>query len=296
MSSRNLTMRSLRTLAIALVAALPFAAAPAHAQDAHGAIAFGHSDKAQAAAYGFAWNYSSQDEAQTAARNACSAAGGADCAVLSWFRNGCGALAMDRYGRAEGTSAMSEDRAEARAMQTCQSGGGSGCSIVAAACAQPGGQARTWSGRDSVLAVEEERTAARPAAAGKQREAALSRDQRIQIQRGLAALGFDAGPPDGLFGPQTRSAIWEWQQAKGLEPSGYLSRDQAEALSAAAGEMRQPPAAQQATTPTKSPNQVLTFAPPGPQCAELKGRLKEGDRRGCWWKRPARQVAISGNT
>ena len=138
---------------------LLFSAALAQAQDAHGVIAFGHSEKAQEAAYGFAWNYATADEAKAAAHNACTAAGGANCTVLSWFQNGCGALAMDRYGRAQGNSAMSEDRAEARAMRGCEAGGGSGCAIVAAVCSEPGGQARTWSGRDSVLAIEDEHTA-----------------------------------------------------------------------------------------------------------------------------------------
>ena len=61
-------------------------------------------------------------------------------------------------------------------------------------------------------------------------DAPLSREQRIQVQVGLAALGFDPGPADGLFGRKTRAAIWDWQEAKGLDTSGYLSQDEAEAL------------------------------------------------------------------
>ena len=44
-------------------------------------------------------------------------------------------------------------------------------------------------------------------------------------------LGFEAGPADGMFGRRTRSAIWEWQQAKGLEATGYLTADEAETFS-----------------------------------------------------------------
>ena len=116
----------------------------------------------------------------------------------------------------------------------------------------------------------------RRAATGEQRDEGLSRGQRIRVQRGLAALGFEAGPADGLIGPQTRSAIREWQQAKGLEPTGYLSRDQAEALAAAAGDSRQTPVAKHAAEPAQSPNQVLYFAAAGPKCPN-KDQNKQ-----CW--------------
>lgn len=66
---------------------------------------------------------------------------------------------------------------------------------------------------------------------------ALTREQRAQVQRGLSALGFDAGPSDGVFGPRTRSAIRDWQQAKGAEATGYLTREEVEALQGASGEV-----------------------------------------------------------
>jgi ElaB/YqjD/DUF883 family membrane-anchored ribosome-binding protein len=50
------------------------------------------------------------------------------------------------------------------------------------------------------------------------------------IQRGLAAAGFDPGPPDGLFGDATRAAIQGWQAGRGLEPTGYLDAQAAEDL------------------------------------------------------------------
>lgn len=58
----------------------------------------------------------------------------------------------------------------------------------------------------------------------------LSRKQRVSVQRGLAKLGFDPGPPDGLFGPRTRAAILEWQHANELEPTSYLTAYQADGL------------------------------------------------------------------
>ena len=66
----------------------------------------------------------------------------------------------------------------------------------------------------------------------------LTRGDRRSIQSGLASLGFAAGPADGLFGKRTREAISSWQEAKGEEPTGYLTRTEAEALKAAGEEAR----------------------------------------------------------
>ncbi len=66
-------------------------------------------------------------------------------------------------------------------------------------------------------------------------EAGLGLDQaaRRLVQRGLAAVGQAPGPADGLFGgpgAQTREAIREWQKAKRLEATGYVTGEQAAAL------------------------------------------------------------------
>jgi len=265
--------------------ALLLFAIPARAQDAHGAIAFGRATQDQTVAYGFAWNHAARDEAREAAMNACLAGGGADCVELAWFRNGCGALALDQYGMAQGKSGMSQEQAEARALRTCEAAGGSGCAVVGAQCVRPGGEAGTWSGSESVLAMPEEPrggtvqgTAGRdgPELTGAARDEALTREERVRIQRGLAALGFDTGPPDGMFGPRTRSAIWEWQQAKGLEATGYLTREEAEALAASAGEIRGERASQEASGEARAGNQVLYFAAAGPKCPGMP----EGSS--CW--------------
>ena len=264
---------------------LLFFAIPAQAQDAHGAIAFGRADQDQSVAYGFAWNYGSRDEALEVAMNACLAGGGTECVELAWFQNGCGALAVDQYGMAQGKSGMSLEQAEARALRTCEAAGGSGCAIVGSQCAGPGGEVGTWSGSESVLVMSEEpggRTARGtdgrdgPEQSGASRDESLTREQRIRVQRGLAALGFDAGPADGMFGPRTRSAIWEWQKAKGLEATGYLTQDEAEALAASAGEDRGEGTSQEASSGGRSDNQVLYFAAAGPKCQGMP----EGSE--CW--------------
>ena len=52
----------------------------------------------------------------------------------------------------------------------------------------------------------------------------LERAERRLIQRGLASLGFDPGPADGLFGQRTRQALERWQSSKKMEPTGHLGR------------------------------------------------------------------------
>jgi HlyD family secretion protein len=43
-----------------------------------------------------------------------------------------------------------------------------------------------------------------------------------ELQRNLAALGFDPGPPDGEFGWSTEAAIGRWQRARGLTVTGTI--------------------------------------------------------------------------
>ena len=147
-------------------AALLLAAVAARAQDAHGAIAFGQVAQGGAVAYGLAWDYPARDDAQEAAMNACLSGGGSDCTVLVWFQNGCGALAVDQYGMAQGKGARSLDRAEARALQACEAADGVGCAVVVSQCVSPDGQPDTWAGSESVLAPPEPEEEPGPAAAG----------------------------------------------------------------------------------------------------------------------------------
>jgi len=53
----------------------------------------------------------------------------------------------------------------------------------------------------------------------------FSREQVLQLQQNLNALGYDAGKPDGIAGPRTRSALSRYQQAKGLIADGYIDVD-----------------------------------------------------------------------
>ncbi len=74
----------------------------------------------------------------------------------------------------------------------------------------------------------------------------LERDERRQIQMGLAALGFDPGPADGLFGQRTRKALSSWQSSHGGDASGHLDADAAKLLLAAGEEEARKRAAEEA--------------------------------------------------
>ena len=64
----------------------------------------------------------------------------------------------------------------------------------------------------------------------------LKHEGFVEIQRGLVSLGKRLGRVDGVFGERTRLAIRKWQEERRVEATGYLTRDQAEALKAAGRE------------------------------------------------------------
>ncbi|MEP1705994.1 MAG: peptidoglycan-binding protein, partial [Marinobacter sp.] len=50
---------------------------------------------------------------------------------------------------------------------------------------------------------------------------ALSRNNILTLQEALNEQGFDTGKPDGILGPNTRSAIRGYQSENGLVADGY---------------------------------------------------------------------------
>ena len=133
----------------------------AAAQEAHGVIAFGtETDQSNGVAYGFAWNFPARETALAEAVNACITSGGANCMQLTWFQDGCGALAMDQHGNAQGRPGMTLEQAEARAFRACEAADGAECDIVGSLCAAQGGEPRTWSGSESVLSLPDAETTA----------------------------------------------------------------------------------------------------------------------------------------
>jgi hypothetical protein len=55
-------------------------------------------------------------------------------------------------------------------------------------------------------------------------QAQMSSEEIRQVQQKLTEMGFHAGEVDGQWGPQTQSAIKNFQQQKGLEPTGQLDK------------------------------------------------------------------------
>ena len=52
-------------------------------------------------------------------------------------------------------------------------------------------------------------------------ERPLGRSERIELQEGLAARGYNPGPADGIIGANTRRAVRAFQQSLGLPADGY---------------------------------------------------------------------------
>lgn len=59
---------------------------------------------------------------------------------------------------------------------------------------------------------------------------ALSRNDVMKLQSALNARGYDSGTPDGILGPNTRSAIRQYQANEGLIADGFPGPDLLEAL------------------------------------------------------------------
>ncbi len=61
-------------------------------------------------------------------------------------------------------------------------------------------------------------------------EKPLRRTELEEIQKKLTELGFDAGPVDGIIGPQTRTALKNFQTAAGVPADGYPTFEMLEKL------------------------------------------------------------------
>ncbi len=97
----------------------------------------------------------------------------------------------------------------------------------------------------------------------KKRKAAEDKDLISKIQEGLSALGYYLGSRDGKFGPETRSAIREYQHREGLAvdgktSEGLLSRLRASALERLSESERRKPRATK-IKPQQKPVSVENF-------------------------------------
>ncbi|MDP4033533.1 MAG: serine protease [Pseudorhodobacter sp.] len=90
--------------------------------------------------------------------------------------------------------------------------------------AQPGTEPGTEIVPDPVIEVEETLAEARRS------EAALSREDRLDLQTALQWFGFYTSGIDGAFGPGTRKSMAAWQEAGGYDVTGILTTRQRAAL------------------------------------------------------------------
>ena len=92
-----------------------------------------------------------------------------------------------------------------------------------------GGEGEEASGADEIeVAVVTPPPTVDPATA--ERQMALSRSERQEIQEALTALGFATHGIDGVFGPNTRSAIRSYQRVRGIDVTGYVNAGIVDAL------------------------------------------------------------------
>jgi peptidoglycan hydrolase-like protein with peptidoglycan-binding domain len=62
---------------------------------------------------------------------------------------------------------------------------------------------------------------------------ALTRNQVEEVQKKLAAMGYEVGPMDGKLGPKTRAGLERFQREHGLTANGDLTERTLAAIEAA---------------------------------------------------------------
>lgn len=88
----------------------------------------------------------------------------------------------------------------------------------------------------AVAHLAERMTGAPPFQAAWPREdRTLSRTEKMELQTRLTVLGFDTQGADGIIGPNSRAAVRQFQQARGMVPDGYVSAKLLQAVRAAGG-------------------------------------------------------------
>lgn len=118
-----------RLLATVLLALLAIGMLPASAAaDKYGSIAYSPSTGAK----GWSFDHHSRYGAEHHALAQCGKHAG-DCKVVTWFVNGCGALAIGQTNY-HATWGRSRYAAEHNALHGCKKAGGYGCKVVAWSC------------------------------------------------------------------------------------------------------------------------------------------------------------------
>jgi peptidoglycan hydrolase-like protein with peptidoglycan-binding domain len=53
----------------------------------------------------------------------------------------------------------------------------------------------------------------------------FGRNEILDLQTRLKALGLNPGPVDGVAGPQTAAAVRRYEESRGWLPTGFVDRD-----------------------------------------------------------------------
>lgn len=82
------------------------------------------------------------------------------------------------------------------------------------------------------VALLADRMSGRPGIQGSwpRQEAALGKDERMELQQRLAALGMEPGAADGIVGANTRNAVRRFQASVGAIPDGFATKSLLERL------------------------------------------------------------------
>ena len=115
------------------------ATAPGASEDLWGSIVFSK-NSGGGYTWAFVWNAGGHEPARQEAVDLCQQEGGSNCAEIGWFRNACGALAVDPTGVGGYGTGWGSDTGEAEAMALleCESAGNTNCQLKASRCSNAG--------------------------------------------------------------------------------------------------------------------------------------------------------------
>lgn len=92
-----------------------------------------------------------------------------------------------------------------------------------------------WTNPETELPFDDRRQTASQGTSGGGRPAAMGSASVRQAQLDLQRAGYDPGPIDGVWGPQTARALRDFQMANNLPQTGRLDTATTQALGSAAG-------------------------------------------------------------